>query len=69
MNITCPFCKPTDKAFKGTGCCFCDYTGLIPEEDHRRLLNPNLPNDEKPYPFFSDYDLRAGRQILKNNKK
>lgn len=30
MKIACPFCKPTQDAKRGEGCCNCDHTGMVP---------------------------------------
>lgn len=66
MNVACLFCKPDDQAFRGDGCCFCDYSGLIPFEENQRFLDPNMPNNEQPYPHYSDIDLEVGRKFLKD---
>lgn len=65
MNVACPFCTSVNRALRGDGCCFCDHTGMIPEVEHRRILDDDAENDEE-YPFLSDIDLKAGRQILKD---
>jgi hypothetical protein len=64
MNVPCPFCKPKPEALRGDGCCFCDYIGTIPAKENARLMDPAAENTDK-YPFFSDIDLKAGREILK----
>lgn len=59
-KVACPFCKPTEDAVRGEGCCNCDHTGRVPigEYCHFKTEDEALTHD----PEVGYIDLRINRQ-------
>jgi len=68
MKVACPFCKHNKDSLRGDCCCLCDYEGMIPEKENIRLLDRDAVNTDE-YPFWSNIDLKAARDILSAREK
>lgn len=59
MKAICPFCKSKHSTWKGEGCCYCEYTGLIPIGEGKVLRT--VQEAENHDPEISLHDVMNNR--------
>lgn len=68
MKAICPFCKSKHNLLRGEGCCYCEYTGLIPVGEGKVLRTVEEAQNHDPEVSLLDVQLNRSNGRPDNYK-